>query len=200
MTALLFDRDRVDEVEWNGSLPKIGRSAILWIDLERASEDDVSALVDVLGLDAETARTIGDQDVRPSLEDHDDYLHVRVIGLSDPSERRLACVDCLVSERWLVTLRECDVEVVGRFRERAEGSGDLGRMDGLAVLANLVEWALTSYLEAFEVLEADLEEIDAEAMTGQVTSADGLRTWSRCGGRSGGSGVRSCRTARWCWR
>ena len=35
-TALLFDRDRVDEVDdWTDSLPRVGRSAILWIDLEK---------------------------------------------------------------------------------------------------------------------------------------------------------------------
>jgi Mg2+ and Co2+ transporter CorA len=33
---------------------------------------------------------------------------------------------------------------------------------------------LTSYLEGFEALEADLEEIDAEAMSGQVSSTDGV--------------------------
>jgi magnesium transporter len=43
---------------------------------------------------------------------------------------------------------------------------------GLGFLANLLEWALTSYLEAFELLEADLEEIDTEAMSGQVSSAE----------------------------
>ena len=52
-TALLFDRDRVDEVDdWTDSLPKVGRSAILWIDLEEPSEDDVAHLVDAFDLEA----------------------------------------------------------------------------------------------------------------------------------------------------
>ena len=48
-TALLFDRDRVDEVaDWTDSLPKVGRSAILWIDLENPDEDEIAHLVDTL--------------------------------------------------------------------------------------------------------------------------------------------------------
>jgi len=174
MTALLFDRDRVDEIDWTGSLPRIGRSAILWIDLEQPSEEELEGLVDVLDLDAETARAVTDDREAPCLGDHGDYLHVRAIGLSDARERSLTRVDCLVSERWLVTLRGAPVDVVEKFRERAEGSGALGRIDGLAFLANLLEWALTSYLAAFEALEADLEDIDADAMSGRVSSADGV--------------------------
>jgi magnesium transporter len=174
MTALLFDRHRVDEVDWTGALPHIGRSALLWIDLERPSDEDFAALVDALDLDDETARAIADDREHPALGDHGDYLHVRAIGLCDARDRRLARVDCLVSERWLVTLRDQRIDVVERFRERAAGSGDLGGIDGPAFLANLMEWALTSYLEAFEMLEADLEEIDTNAMSGEVSSAESV--------------------------
>jgi magnesium transporter len=172
MTALLFDRNDVHEVEWTGTLPSIGRSAILWIDLESPNEDEVADLVDTLELDSETATSIAGEQEQPLLHDHGDYLHVRAIGLSDTRERRLVTVDCIVSERWLVTVRDGPVEVVEQFRARTEGSGSVGRMDGLGFLANLLEWALTSYLQAFEELEAGLEEIDAEAMSGQVASAE----------------------------
>jgi magnesium transporter len=172
MTALLFERDRVAEVEWERELPHIGRSAILWIDLEQPSDDEVSALVDVLELEDGVAEAFTDQDREPYLGDHGNHVHVRAIGLSDPRGRALVTVDCLVSDRWLVTLRSGPVDVVDRFRDRTEGSGDLGRLDGMAFLANLLEWALTSYLEAFEALEADLEEIDTEAMSGNVSSTE----------------------------
>jgi magnesium transporter len=174
MTALLFERDHVDEVDWTRSLPRLGRSSLLWIDLEKPSADDLSALSDVLDLDPGTASALADVRQEPSLSDHHNYLHVRAVGLTDAGDRSLAPVDCLVSERWIVTLRDDGVEVVESFREIAEGSGDVGRIDGLEFLANLLEWALASYLEAFEALEADLEEIDAEAMSGRVSSTDAV--------------------------
>lgn len=172
-TALLFDRNRVDEIEdWSGSLPRIGRSAILWIDLERPSEEDVANLVRALDLDSESAGLLVSEDAEPRLDDHGEYLHVTAVGLSDPRERKVSKVDCIVSERWLVTVRDSPLEVVDRFRERAEGSGAVGQLDGLGFLANLLEWALASYLEAFEALEQDLEEIDAKAMGGNVARTD----------------------------
>lgn len=48
-TALLFDRDRVDEVEdWTARLPRLGRSAILWIDLEAPDDDEIARLIEKL--------------------------------------------------------------------------------------------------------------------------------------------------------
>jgi magnesium transporter len=170
-TALLFDRDRVDEVnDWTESLPKVGRSAILWIDLEKPSDEVVAHLVEVFDLETVTAEDLKTKQTEPRLVDHGDYLHVTVVGLSD--ERKTALVDCLVSERWLVTLHEQPLEVVDRFRELAAGSGTVGRLDGLSFLANLLEWALSSYFNAFEALEQDLEEIDAKAMSGTASVTD----------------------------
>lgn len=48
-TGLLFERNQVDEVDWTDSLPRIGRSAILWIDLE-PNHDHIAHLVDALTL------------------------------------------------------------------------------------------------------------------------------------------------------
>jgi magnesium transporter len=171
-TALLFDRDRVDEVDWRDSVPKVGRSALLWIDLEKLTDEDVESLVDAFDLDRDTADDLRGEPTDPRLVDHGAYLHVTVIGLSD--ERDAVRVDCLVSERWLVTIHDGPVEVVDRFGELAEGSGSVGMLDGLSFLANLLEWALASYFDAFEALEQDLEDIDAKAMSGTVSSTDGV--------------------------
>lgn len=172
-TALLFDRNRVDEVgDWMQGLPRIGRSSVLWIDLEKPDEETLDELADKLGLEEETTRRLKSESRRPQLADHGEYMHVTVIGIVDSESRVLTKVECLVADRWLVTIREEPLPVVDRFRELATGSGDTGRLDGLGLLANLLEWALTSYLEAFEELEGNLEEIDARAMSGHVDSVD----------------------------
>jgi magnesium transporter len=173
-TALMFDRDRVDEIDdWTGPLPRIGRSAILWVDLERPADEEFDRLVDTFDLAPDTKDALADRDTRgPALADHGEYLHVTAIGLTDAESRETARVDCLVSKRWLVTVHDGPVEVVERFRGLTEGSGAVGHLDGLGFLANLVEWALASYLDAFEALEQDLEEIDARAMSSAVSITD----------------------------
>jgi Mg2+ and Co2+ transporter CorA len=175
-TALIFDRDRVDEVDdWKGPLPRIGRSALLWVDLERPSEKEIARLVATFDLTPDTRRDLESRAApAPAFADHGEYLHVRVTGLADAESRESVRVDCLVSERWLVTIHDGPVEVVERFRRLAEGSGPVGRLDGLGFLANLLEWALASYLEAFETLEQDLEEIDAKAMSSAVSITDAV--------------------------
>ena len=52
------------------------------------------------------------------------------------------------------------------------GPGETGKLDGLELLANLLEWVLNSYLEAFEEIEVALEEFDTRAMAGSMDETD----------------------------
>lgn len=161
-TALLFDHREVDEVDWSGSLPRLGRSAVLWIDLEGPDDGELERLADVLDLDS---RAIERRE-NPEFADYGD--HIQITASAPNESRTLVIVTCLVSERWVVTIHEEPVEMLETFRERAAGSGATGQLDGLEFLANLLEWAIESYFHAFEEIEASLEEIDTRAMSGDV--------------------------------
>ena len=172
-TALLFERDAVEEVEdWSDRFPRLGRSSVLWIDLERPDREEIDRLAGLLELRPDSVRELTQDhgSGEPTFSDFGDYLHVSVLAPSDDEE--LKRVDCLVSKRWVVTVREGPLEVVDTFRERASGSGDTGRLDGPEFLANLLEWVLDSYFDAFEKIDIVLEEIDTSAMSGDVTSKD----------------------------
>jgi magnesium transporter len=161
-TALLFDHREVDEVDWSESLPRLGRSAVLWIDLEGPDDRELERLADVLDLDP---RAIERRE-NPEFADYGD--HIQITASAPNESRTLVTVTCLVSERWVVTIHEEPVEMLETFRERAAGSGATGQLDGLEFLANLLEWAIESYFHAFEEIEASLEEIDTRAMSGDV--------------------------------
>jgi len=161
-TALLFEHHEVDEVDWSGSLPRLGRSAVLWIDLEAPDERELERLADVLELDPHAVC----QHESPNCVDFGD--HIQITASAPNGSRALANVTCLVSERWVVTIHDEPIEMLETFRERARGSGATGELDGLEFLANLLEWVLESYFAAFEEIEATLEEIDARAMSGDV--------------------------------
>ena len=169
-TALLFDRDEAAEVDdWQERLPRIGRSAILWLDLEGRDEEQIADLADELELGSTSRTQLLQPGTRAQLADCDSYLHLTAFAPSDPHERELSSVTCLVSKRWVLTVHDGPVEILDTFRNRASGSGATGRLDGLAFLANLLEWVLQSYLAAFEEIERSLEEIDAMAMQGKVS-------------------------------
>jgi magnesium/cobalt transport protein CorA len=172
-TALLFEGDAVEEVDdWSECFPRLGRSSVLWIDLEGADGDEIDRLKELLELRAVSVSALTDDDASrtPTFADFGDYLHVTVCAPTDDDELRR--VDCLVSERWVVTAHERPLDVMETYRERASGSGDTGKLDGLEFLANLLEWVLESYFDAFERIELDLEKIDTSAMSGTVSSKD----------------------------
>ena len=173
-TALLFDRDRVVELHEPDPFPRIRRCAILWIDLETPDEHELESLVDQLDLTGEAVQRLAHPGGEPHLSDFGSYLHVTAFAPSSTRGRDLRRISCLVSERWIVTAHDAPLEVLDTFRERASGSGATGELDGLEFLANILEWVLHGYLEAFEEIERSLEEIDALAMQGEVKSQDDM--------------------------
>ena len=171
MTALLFDREQVEEVEdWTDRVDRLGRTSILWVDLERPDEAAVDEVVESLGLHAESADRLRESKGAPFFADYESYLHVTAYAPSarEGAAHELERVACLVSKRWVVTVHEGEVPVLESFRERAGGSGETGRLDGLEFLANLLDWVLEGYLEAFEGVEVALEKIDSRAMEGRL--------------------------------
>jgi magnesium transporter len=169
-TALLFDRDQVDEIErWPEQVDRLGRKSILWIDLDRSDRHGLDEAVVGLDLDPTSADKLVDGDARPYFGDFGDYLHVTAFA---PSRRdgavECAKVDCLFSEKWVVTVRDAPIEVIDDFRERmTASSGEVGRLDGAEFLADLLAWVLEAYLGEFEAIELELEEFDARVMRGR---------------------------------
>ena len=170
MTALLFERTRVDEVDdWAGCVADLGRESILWIDLDRPEPEDVDRLVQALGLSAGEPRAPRERR-QPAVLRRLRRVHPRdrsTCRRGDDDRAELVDVECLVSEHWVVTLHDGPVQVFDEFRERASGSGQIGLLDGPEFLADLLEWVLTAYLAAFEAVELALEDFDTRAMAGE---------------------------------
>jgi magnesium transporter len=170
--ALLFDRDEVEELDdWRQAAGRLGKRSILWIDVERPDEEAIRGLVEGLGLEeATTEQLLAPPTGTPFFGDFDGYLHVTAYApaAGEGAPHALERVSCLVAERWVVTLHEGDVPVLESFRERAAGTGDTGRLAGLEFLADLLDWVLEGYLDAFEEIEVALEKLDARTMEGSL--------------------------------
>lgn len=169
MTALLFDREHVEEIDdWPSRISRLEPSSILWVDLDRPAPTEIENATDRLGLAPESAERLGGGDGRPFFGDFGAYLHVTVfVPTGTDAQTELVRVECLVSERWIVTVHETPIEVFEEYRRRAKGSGDVGRLDGVEFLAGLLEWVLEGYLRAFEAVELALEELDTKALEGR---------------------------------
>ena len=172
--ALLFREHEVEELDdWTGSLDRLGASTLLWIDLERPSDDAVERLSRGLELDPRSVERLRGAERTPNLTDFGSYLHVT--GFAPRGERReLEGLECLVSPTWIVTVHDGPVDVVDELRERAEGAGDVGRLNGLEFLADLLTWILEGYLRAFETIDMTLEDLDGQAMQGNASHEHSL--------------------------
>jgi magnesium transporter len=172
--TLLFQRDQVEEVsDWPPDIQGLGRSSIMWIDLDQPLDGRAQDLAEALDLTEDTRDRLADDVGSPYLRDYESYLHVTALAPSRSTGHvELVEVDCLVSRSWVVTMHKGSVAVLDEFRERACGPGETGRLDGLELLANLLEWVLNGYLDAFEEIEVALEEFDTRAMAGSMEDTD----------------------------
>lgn len=173
--ALLFDRGDVEELDDWTALGRIGRASILWVDFDSRdlSTEDQRALAESLDVATPSLERLGKEDRRPYFRDFGSYMHVTAFAPLEEEQDGLLEIDCLVAERWVVTVHARPVPVLESFRERATGSGETGRLHGLEFLADVLDWVFMAYLTAFEDVERQLEELDARAMEGRVADIDG---------------------------
>ena len=165
--AILFDRDRVERLNdlADGS-NRLRRSQLLWVDVDRASEEDAERVAVAFGLGRETRDRLATSKDRAIFRDHGRYIHVTTYAPDEDDEGELIALECVVGERWVVTAHDNPIPVLEEFAERVSGSGDTGSLDGPGFLAALLEWVLGSYSAAFERIEHRLEEFDIDAMRG----------------------------------
>jgi Mg2+ and Co2+ transporter CorA len=166
--VVLFDRDRVKQLPSLADRPgRLSRARLLWVDVDRGSEEAVDRVAEEFELDGETREALLRSGDRALLHDHGRYLHVTAFAPTGEEGGELAALECLVGEQWVVTAHDNPIAVLEEFAETAAGSGDIGSMDGPSFLAALLEWVLGAYSDAFERIETRLGEFDVAAMRGE---------------------------------
>ena len=106
--AILFDRDRTERLGDVADRPKRLRgSELLWVDVDRESEEDADRVADAFGLDRKTrdclATLEGSRDLprpRPLHPRHDLRARTRT------TKGALIALECVVGERWVVTAHD----------------------------------------------------------------------------------------------
>ncbi len=165
--AILFDRDQVERLEDLDDRPRrLNRGKLLWVDVDRESEDGADRVAEAFGLDTRTRECLASSDEQAVFHDHGRYIHVTTYAPDEEDEGELIALECVVSQNWVVTAHNEPIPVLEEFAERVSGSGDTGSLDGPGFLAALLEWVLGSYSAAFERIERRLEEFDIQAMRG----------------------------------
>ena len=167
--AILFDRDQVERLDDIDDRPRRLRGdKLLWVDLDRESEEEAHRVAEAFGLDSGTQHCLANSNDRAVFNDHGRYIHVTTYAPDEDDEGELIALECVVGENWVVTAHDQPIPVLEEFASRVSGSGDTGSLDGPGFLAALLEWVLGSYSAAFERIEQRLEEFDIQAMRGDT--------------------------------
>jgi magnesium transporter len=176
LRAYLFDQRQGKRIEaWADALHNLGESQVLWLDLVEPSAEEAREVGEALGLDNVEAGRFREERVQPALDQGEGYLIVTAVAARDvegDSAPQTVALDCLVGENWVVTAHDMEVGVIEDFRERAEGEGEIGVLDAPSFLAELLEWVVTSYLRAFDGIEAAQEDFDVRVLRSPRSHAE----------------------------
>jgi magnesium transporter len=165
--AILFDRDRVQRLDDLTDRPKrLSGSKLLWVDVDRESEESTTRVAETFGLDADTTDCLVESRDGAFFHDRGRYIHVTTYAPHEDEPGELISLECVIGQNWVITAHDEPIPVLEEFAERVSGSGDTGSLGGPGFLATLFEWVLGSYSAAFEQVEERLEEFDIEAMRG----------------------------------
>jgi len=185
-TVILFEGASASGLGGLEERPKtLDESQLLWVDLDAPPKDALAAVVEEFHLDQPTANRLGVEDGGPYFRDTEEYVHVCVSTPTSEAGTELIEVECVVGDRWVVTVHDGEAAVLEEFKERAGGSGATGELDGPGFLATLVEWMLTEHAVAFERVEQELEEFDSRAMRGSEDAEDEIEHLIRLRNRVG---------------
>ena len=88
--AILFDHDQVTHLTDLAERPgRLGRSRLLWVDIDRADEEDAEKVGDAFGLDQTTRNRLAGSTGRAVFYDRGDYIHVTTYTPSEDDEGEL---------------------------------------------------------------------------------------------------------------
>ena len=174
LSAYLFDQREGREVEgWEDALAGLGKDEVLWLDLQGASEQEANEVGEALGLeDGDVGR---DVEEKPAVEQREGHLKMTAIGVAEPKKGASpdeVPITCFIGENWILTVHAADLEVLDDFRKRTAGGGGIGTLDAPSFVALLFGWVVTGYLQAFDMIEVELEEFDVQVLRSAQRDAE----------------------------
>jgi Mg2+ and Co2+ transporter CorA len=170
--ARLFDADRTDE---NLTLDdairrRVGKTQLLWVDVQgsmpEAAADELAKRLD---LSSRVRRILTESAKGPHLALHGTHFHLRVMTeASDDPSQQWRWLDIVAARNHVVTVHADPIDFLRRIDERIEADASVGRLDGAAFARSILDATVTSYFQAVDAIEAEVDRIDARSLRPQV--------------------------------
>lgn len=166
--ARLFDADRPDkEIELGPeTVGSIGKRQLLWVDAVVPGEaaDSESLLAMLPFGTAEVQRMLASKS-GPRLTAHGDYFLARVVVLRPRKrEDERVILDLAVGQNVVLTAHREPIEFLAELDSRIRDDTSLGEIDATDFATVLLDGLMTSYLELTDVILAEVDKLDGEAL------------------------------------
>jgi magnesium/cobalt transport protein CorA len=138
---------------------------LLWIDVPADVEGGADRLTELLGLDAVLARRLADPGERPRVDVVEDRLVAHVLAVdTEEGRERTVPLTIVAGPNVVATLHREPVDTLKEFREHTAGDTAIGRVDAPSFVAAVLEWLVSGYFRAVEVLEREADKLDDAAL------------------------------------
>ena len=165
--AFLYDATGTDrEVTLDSALiSDLHDRQMLWVDVLASGEEEVRRVGATLMLTRESIYTLLHPGHRPRLDNYGDYFHLNVDTIEE-SEGKYNVIELnfILARNVMLTVHSQPVAFLESFDRRIKGDSDLGQLDTISFLAALLDWHITSYFRIIDLLEAQIDRIDARAL------------------------------------
>ena len=171
--ATLYDaegRDR-EVVATAKVMREVGEQQLLWLDLRRDDTKGLVAAAKLLDLSAEAQMRLTALERSTALDNHPAHFQFSVPAPPRDGAKSSCHLDFLVAEKWLLTVRDTDLEFLAAFRDQDRGESMKGALSPATVAASLLDWHLESYFDSISEVEAALDALDGEVLASRADRA-----------------------------
>ena len=168
--AVLFDASGEDhEVHLKaGDFPQLDEARLLWIDIDASQEETVAALTRLLNEQTDATVELRPQHGSPAVRDYGRYFSLGIPVLTAETSQETLELQCLAAANWVVTAHAGEAAFLAKFGDHVRADSELGKLDAPSFLANLLEWELGDYFRAAERIDAQIDDIEDDVLTGRA--------------------------------
>jgi Mg2+ and Co2+ transporter CorA len=165
--AFLYDATGTDrEVKLDAELVNsLHDRQLLWVDVGQFTEAEIRSIGALFSLSRESVSALLRPGRRPRLDNYGAYFQLNVETIQEADGKYSVIeLNFIMGENLIVTVHQDDVAFLASFDRRIKGDSELGELDAPSFLAALLDWHVTSYFRLIDLVEAQIDRIDAHAL------------------------------------
>jgi len=168
--AVLFDSEGSDRaIEALDELASMrpGEKQLLWVDMQGATSLEIEQVTESLGLPEDAIEAMTHPGTTPSLTNCGAWFWLRVVSVIEGNMAGFqgSVLTLLAGRNIVVSCHQDPIAFIDHIRVREAGDTAIGRLGAASFLASLLDWQVSTYLEAVSRFENSVERFEVDLLT-----------------------------------